>query len=81
MKAEEIYYFLNSYLEKDTPNSNIDWLKVASNDLSELIKIKVNRVEIINHNSSQFENGRLFVFRGEIETQLQDDGETLKIFI
>ncbi len=41
----------------------------------------INRVEIINHNSSQFEIGRIFTFRGKIETSLQDDNKTLKIFI
>lgn len=41
----------------------------------------INRVEIINHNSDQFEIGRVLVYRGKVEVQLQDDGKTLKVFI
>jgi hypothetical protein len=41
----------------------------------------VNRVEIINHNTQSKEIGRLFVHRGNIDVQLQDDDRTLKVFI
>lgn len=41
----------------------------------------LNRVEVINHSSSLFEKGRFIVYRGKIETSLQDGDKTLKIFI
>ena len=50
-------------------------------EIEKLKMDKISRVEIINHNSSKYEIGRIFTFRGKIETQLQDDNKTLKIFI
>lgn len=41
----------------------------------------INRVEIINHTSSKHEIGRIFTYRGKVEISLQDDGETIKVFI
>jgi len=41
----------------------------------------INRVEVINHNSSRFDIGCIFSFRGNIELQLQDNNKTIKVFI
>lgn len=41
----------------------------------------LNRVEVINHNSKGHPMGRILVHRAKIETSLQDEGKTLKIFI
>lgn len=41
----------------------------------------INRVEVINHNSSEFEIGRVLVYKGVVEVSLQDNNKTLKIFI
>lgn len=43
--------------------------------------LNITRVEVINHNSSNFEIGRIFAYRGDVEVSLQDDNKTLKIFI
>ena len=46
--------------------------------------LKVNRVEVIDHNATG--RGRVFVIKndditGKVEVALQDDGQTLKIFL
>ena len=83
MKKEDIYQVLKAWTEKDNENSSIDWIKLASEDLARRMEYNgdINRVEIINHNSSQYEIGRIFTFRGKLEYQLQDDMRTLKVFI
>jgi hypothetical protein len=43
--------------------------------------LNIDRVEVINHNSSEFEIGRVLVYKGAVEVSLQDDNKTLKIFI
>jgi len=43
--------------------------------------LNISRVEVINHNSSKFDIGRIFVCRGDVEISLQDDNRTMKIFI
>ena len=46
-----------------------------------VIESKINRLEVINHNSDKFPIGRVLTFYGDVEMQLQDNGKTLKVFI
>ena len=47
---------------------------------------EIDRLEIINHNKNRFPEGRLIVIYkdkdfSEISYDIQDDGQTLKIFL
>jgi hypothetical protein len=44
---------------------------------------KITRVEVIDHSDTKYPVGRVYVKMHckNVETQLQDDGRTLKIFI
>ena len=55
--------------------------------MKEIDEKKINRIEIINHATNRHPFGRLLVLYKEkfdfkeIEISIQDDGETLKIFL
>ena len=41
----------------------------------------VIRFEVVNHNNSKYDVGRVIIHKDKIETSLQDNDKTLKIFI
>ena len=72
----------------DTINKIITYLKEREEAQPEkpgLNTSKVTRVEVIDHtNPVEHGGGRAFTFRDDnakVETMLQDDGRTLKVFI